>query len=290
MKLFTCADFDCKEADFVICGVPFDKNHSYREGSADAPDAIREASWELETYLLEKDIDILDLNICDIGDIETENFSELFIYAEKIIKKFKIETENKRLIMLGGDHSITFPFVSAINRVEEICVLSLDAHFDLRERYQGSENSNACVMRRVAEEIGCENLYEIGTRAAYKDDFLYAKNNNINFIPYHEIRDNGIDVVDKLIEKINKNNKKLYLSCDMDVIDSALAPGVENPEAEGLSVQELLEIIRRIFRNCDVAACDIVEVAPGYDNKNNKITPMIAARVIFEILGEWNNK
>lgn len=283
MKLFTCANFDYKEADFVICGVPYDKNHSYREGSAYAPDAIRSASWELETYLMEKDIDIEDLNICDIGNVGAENFSGLFDEAEKIVSKFK-NGDNKKLIIIGGDHSITSPFVSALSKVDDISVLSLDAHFDLREKYQDSRGSNASVMRRVAEKIGCENLYEIGIRSACKDDFIYAKNNNINFIPYHEIRDKGIGVVDELLEKIKG---KLYLSIDMDVLDSALAPGVENPEAEGLTTQQLLELIRKIFRTCDVACCDIVEVTPKYDNE---ITTMIAARTIFEILGEWSQK
>ena len=277
MKLFSCAGF-AKNPEFVICGVPFDKNYSYREGSKDAPDAIRNASWEIETYLIKKNMDIEDLNICDIGNIEVDDFSELFDCAEKILGKFK----DKKLIVIGGDHSITFPFVSAFNNIN---VLSLDAHFDLRDTYKGSRNSNACVMRRIAEEVTCKNLFEIGIRAACRKDFIYAKNNNINFIPYHEIREHGIDVVDDLLKKIKG---KLYLSIDMDIIDSALAPGVENPEAEGLNVQELLELIKKIFRTCDVAFCDVVEVAPKYDN--NGITPMLAARTIFEILGEWAEK
>ncbi len=281
MKLFSCADFDCKNSEFVICGVPFDKNHSYREGSKDASQAIRDASWEIETYLMEKDIDIEDLNICDIGDVHTDNFSDIFGYAKKTINEFK----DKKLIIMGGDHSISFPFISALNKSEDLCVLSLDAHFDLRESYQGSRDSNASVMRRVAEEIGCENLYEIGIRAACKEDFYYAKNNNINFIPYSEIREHGIAVVDCMLEKIKKTNKRLYLSVDMDVIDSSLAPGVENPEAEGLTTQEFFELIRKIFRTCDVAACDIVEVSPEYDCGG--ITAMLAARTIFEVLGEW---
>ncbi|ODS36735.1 agmatinase [Candidatus Altiarchaeales archaeon WOR_SM1_SCG] len=278
MKLFTCANFNCNEAEFVICGVPFDKNHSYRDGSADAPSAIRDASWEIETYLMEKEIDLADLKICDTGNIEVNDFSGLFERAGKIVEKFK----NKKLIIIGGDHSITFPFVSAYEKnFKNISVLTLDAHFDLREEYNGSRNSNACVMRRVAEKIGCENLYGIGIRSAYRDDFIYAKNNNINFVPYHEIRDNGIDVVDNLLEKIKG---KLYLSIDMDVVDSALAQGVENPEVEGISSQQLLELIRKIFRKCDVFCCDVVEVAPKYDNG---ITSILAARAIFEILGEW---
>ena len=281
MNLFSCSDFDCKEAEFVICGVPFDKNYSYREGSKDAPDAIRDASWEIETYLMEKDIDVEDLNICDMGNIEVDNFSGLFDGAEKVIEKVK----DKKLIVIGGDHSITFPFVSEYKKIfKNISVLSLDAHFDLREEYQDSRDSNASVMRRVSECIGCENLFEIGTRAACRDDFLFAKENNINFIPYYEIREKGLDAASVLLKKIKG---KLYLSIDMDVIDSALAPGVENPEAEGLSVQEHLELIRKIFRTCDVVACDVVEVAPKYDNG---ITSMLAARTIYEILGEWSEK
>ncbi len=281
MKLFSCSDFECTDAEFVICGAPFDKNYSYREGAADAPDAIRDASWEIETYLIEKNIDACDLSICDIGNLDSATFAAFSDNARKTVDKFR----DKKLIIIGGDHSITFPFVSEYKKIfKNISVLSLDAHFDLREEYQDSRDSNASVMRRVSECIGCENLFEIGTRAACRDDFLFAKKNNINFIPYYEIREKGLDAVDKLLKKIKG---KLYLSIDMDVIDSALAPGVENPEAEGLSVQEHLELIRKIFRTCDVVACDVVEVAPKYDNG---ITSMLAARTIYEILGEWAEK
>lgn len=280
---FNCADVECENPEFVICGVPFDKNYSYRSGSKDAPDSIRAASKEIETYLIEKDIEISELNICDIGNIKADSFSELFVEIEKIVSKFK----NKKLIFMGGDHSISLPIVSAFlkNKNFEISVLSLDAHFDLREIYLNNPNSNACVMRRIAEKIGPKNLFEIGMRSTIlRDDFLYVKENGISFVPYYEIRDKGIDVVDNLLKKIKG---KLYLSIDMDVIDSALAPGVENPEAEGLTTSQFLELIRKIFRSCDVFACDIVEVAPKYDLG---ITSIIAARTIFEILGEWTEK
>lgn len=278
MNLFNCAGFDCEKSDFVFLGVPFDKNHSYRDGSKDAPCAIRDASLEIETYLMDKDLDIEDLSICDLGDVELEDFSELFSRAKKVVG----ELNNKKLVVLGGDHSITFPFVSAFNKnFGNISVLSLDAHFDLRETYQESRDSNACVMRRVAEEIGFCNLFEIGGRSVFREDFIYARDNGISFIPYHEIRDNGLSVVDGMLKKIKG---RLYLSVDIDIVDSSLAPGVENPEPEGITVQQLLELIRKIFRECDVLACDIVEVAPKYDNG---ITTAIAARTIFEILGEW---
>lgn len=281
---FNCADIECENPEFVICGVPFDKNYSYRSSSEDAPDAIRAASKEIETYLMEKDIEISELDICDIGNIKADSFSELFVEAGKVVSKFK----DKKLIFMGGDHSVSFPIVSAFlknKNFEKISVLSLDAHFDLREIYLNSTDSNACVMRKIADEIGPKNLFEIGMRSTIsRDDFLYAKENGVSFVPYYEIRDKGIDAVDDILKKIKG---KLYLSIDMDIIDSALAPGVENPEAEGLTTPQFLELIRKIFRSCDVFACDIVEVAPKHDLG---ITPMIAARTIFEILGEWTEK
>ncbi|MCS7098487.1 MAG: agmatinase [Candidatus Methanomethyliaceae archaeon] len=264
------------EAKFVLFGVPFDSTASYRPGSRFGPAAIREASANIETWSWRNNMDFEDVKIHDVGDISIVHGDCL-----ETIKRIKetveeIHSYGKIPIMIGGEHTIT---LGAIRGLRDVAIISFDAHFDMRDEYLSNKLSHACVMRRILEELGNERLIIVGARATYKEEIEYVKENNIFYITSHEINSSShIDIISKLRDYF-KNVNKIYVSIDMDVLDPSNAPGVSNPEPEGISTSILLNILEGI---CDgrIVGFDVVEISPPYDNG---ITSVIASKIIYEM-------
>lgn len=271
MKFTNSSLLDPESCDIEIVGIPFDDNASFRKGSKNGPDAIRKSSYELETFLWDKKAEISDITYFDHENIDLENYEDLF----GILTQY----DCKRKIFLGGDHSISFPAIKSVKKShKDMYVISIDAHTDFRDIYQDNRFSNACVMRRIGEVIGFENLIEIGIRSSSKDEYEFLKD-KIDIYDLYMLRKYGLgSFLDKIYDE------KVYLSIDIDVLDPALSPGVGNPEPDGLSTYELISMVRSIFERADVVACDLVEVTPQFGD----ITAFIAARLVFEIINGWN--
>ncbi len=248
-------DTDRANAKYELMGVPFDDNATLK-GAREAPNAIRHASHRLETFLWRDKLELSDLLYYDSGDLD--------------ISHLDFDTDRRR-IFFGGDHSITYPlFKYYFERQALTKMVVIDAHADFRDTYLNNRYSNACVMRRVAELAGFENVIEVGIRSASWDEYEFMKDR--------------ISIYDEDIDEIPHD--KLYLSIDIDVLDPGIAPGVEDPEPCGLSLAALIALVRRIISEGDVIACDIVEVNPSLDVKNG-ITSINAARLVFEILAAY---
>lgn len=274
---FADADKDFKSAKFIILGAPFDATSSFRAGARLAPNAIREASWNFESYLLEYDIDLADIPVCDAGSLEEHGNPDDFVNAVEEAAR-KILTQKKFPILIGGEHSLT---IGAANAFENITVIILDAHMDFRNEYLGIKNSHACVTRRVSEIVGIENIICLGIRSCSKNEIEDAKAQKLKYYTVSEIKKKGIA---EIIKK-SKLKDKIYLSIDMDVVDPAFAPGVGNPEPLGLTAQEVLDCIAQVAPN--LVGCDIVEVCPPYDNGN---TSVLAAKIIRSLIAVvWKN-
>ncbi len=266
-----------EKAEFVVLGVPYDGTSTYRAGARFGPQAIREASLNIETYSLRSGLDVEDLAICDIGNLHVaDNLSKtlerLTLVTSAILKASKFP------VILGGEHSITLGAVRALGKATAI--LDFDAHMDLRDEYMGSKLSHTTFMRRLAEEIGAEKIVQVGVRAICKEDLNFAKKSGLKYIPAHEIRQSGPRQTAKILQKILRPYRKVYLTIDMDVLDPAFAPAVGNPEPDGISTTILLDILHEI---CDkrFLGFDLVEVAPHYDTG---ATSVQAAKIIFELL------
>jgi agmatinase len=165
-------------------------------------------------------------------------------------------------------------------KASKTAVVSFDAHLDLRDEFMELKLSHTTFMRRINEEVKPAKIIEVGTRAVCKEELVYAKTAGIEFFTAHQIRRMGSEkVANQLKEKLEKC-KNVYLSIDMDVLDPAYVPAVQNPEPEGLETPILLDILCSI---CDkrVVGFDVVEVAPNYDQG---VTAIQAAKVIFEML------
>jgi len=266
-----------EEANYAILGVPFDVTSTYRVDARSAPLAIREASLNIETYSFRAGIDIEDLKIHDLGDLHvTGNAPETLKRVEQVVKELLMT--KKVPVLMGGEHTITLGAVRAIGK--NVAVLDFDAHLDTRNEYMNLKVSHTTFMRRINEQVKPTRIVEVGTRAVCKEELDYANKAGINFITAQEIRKHSVEQTAKKIENLLKGAKKIYLTVDMDVLDPAFAPAVQNPEPDGLCAHTLYDLLHEV---CDerIAAFDVVEVAPHYDNG---VTAIQAAKTMFEIL------
>jgi len=266
------------EADYVILGVPFDVTSTYRTGARFGPTAIREASLNIETYSFSSGVDVEDLRLHDLGDLHvTGDAEETLKRLEKVVAE--LLEEKKIPVLIGGEHTITLGAARAFK--ERTCaVISFDAHLDLRNEYMSLKTSHTTFMRRLNEQVKPKRLIEIGTRAVCREELAYAKKTGINYFTADQIRSEGVDDTLKKIESLIGDAKQVYLTVDLDVLDPAFVPAVQNPEPNGLCSHMFYILLNGL---CDsrVAAFDVVEVAPNYDNGNSAVQ---VARTIFEML------
>jgi agmatinase len=266
-----------KEANYVILGVPFDVTSTYRTGARFAPTAIREASLNIEGYSFRAGVDVENLKLCDLGDLHvTGDASATLKRLEQVTKEI---LEAKKLpVLIGGEHTITLGSARAAGK--NIAILDFDAHLDLRNEYMNLTVSHTTFMRRINEQAKPQKIIEVGTRAVCKEEYDYAKKADISFIPAQQVRRDGAEKTAKNIKNLLKDAEKIYLTIDLDVLDPAFAPGVQNPEPDGLCTHHLYDTLSEV---CDerLVAFDVVEDTPPYDNG---VTAILAAKTIFEVL------
>jgi agmatinase len=176
--LFADADSTLDDSNFAIFGVPFDKTSSFRTGAAEAPDAIREASHNFETYKFEHGEDIESIRFCDLGNLEEFDSVDIMMRGVEAFSKDLVD-KGKFPIALGGEHSMSPAIVKSF---EGIGVISLDAHLDFRNEYEGQKNSHACSTRRIGEVVGVENVVPIGVRSMSKEENIAAEELGLRFI------------------------------------------------------------------------------------------------------------
>ena len=266
-----------EEAEYVIFGAPLDVTSTYRSGSRFAPLAIREASLNIETYSFRAGIDVEDLKIHDIGDLHVTGEVDETLKRLELVTKDLLDAK-KMPVVIGGEHTITLGVMRSLG--ENVALVSFDAHLDMRNEYMGLTTSHTTFMRRIKEQINPTKILEIGTRAVCKEELNYAKKSNIQFLTVQQIRRDGVEETTKKIDTLLADCEKIYLTIDMDVLDPAFAPAVQNPEPDGLDTHIFLDLLGKV---CDrrIVAFDLVEVAPHYDKG---VTAVQAAKTIFEVL------
>lgn len=265
-KIFADANSNYEKARYVICGVPFDGTSCFRSGSRLAPDEIRAASYNFETYSRYFDFDLEDANIHDAGNLEVgdnidDTLSSISEHAVRFINDDKIP------IMLGGEHSLSYPFVRACkDKYPEIGFVVLDAHMDLREEYDNKKNSHACISRRVIEDLTGRYL-SIGVRSGTRQEYEYARQNNIRMFTSEDIFEKGIEEI--ISEFKNYIKGPVYLSIDMDAVDPAYAPALGTPEPYGITPRDVRAVISALAP--DVVGFDLMEIAPSFDSGGTAI-------------------
>jgi len=279
---FADASKDFSSSKFIIFGVPFDGTSSFRHGSKFAPEEIRKASYNLESYILEHDIELSDVPIHDMGNVGTlDEFGDSKEVIEIVYSTLNQILPDKFPIMLGGEHSITVGAAKALKKLKDVGIIFIDAHADFRDQYLGNRYSHACTARR-AYEILDGKVFSLGIRSVSKEEVEDAKKLNYKWISAYEFHKLGWkEAIKEALHILDVG--KIYLSIDIDGIDPSYAPGTGTPEFFGITPTDVKNIIG--FLGDRLIGADITEVSPPYDNGN---TSILAARLIQEIIAiKW---
>ncbi len=257
-----------ENAEIIMLGLPFDGTVSYRPGSRFAPEQIRLASWGLEEYSPYFDKHLEDCNFHDAGDLEFPlgNTVKSLDLIEKNVRE--IYKDGKKVFGIGGEHLVTLPEIKAVSEFyKNLAIVHFDAHTDLREEYLGEPLSHSAVIRHVGNIIGFENIKQIGIRSGMKEEFDLMKKYNTQIFDYSEL--------DCL------KNKPIFVTVDLDVLDTSIMPGTGTPECGGLKFNDLIGWFKYLS-HFNIVGADVVELAPDYDASG--VSTVVAAKVIRELL------
>ena len=229
-----------KKAKYVVFGVPFDVTSTYRTGARFGPNAIRQASLNLESHSFRSGVDVEDLALHDLGDLHASTSPKRTVDMTKLVVADALEAK-KLPVAIGGEHTITLGMMKGLgDKAEKTALVSFDAHLDLRKEFMGLTLSHTTFMRLINEEVKPAKIVEVGTRAVCKEERDYAEASGIEFFTAQQIRKEGAArIAEKLKEELEPY-KSVYLTVDMDVLDPAFAPAVQNPEPDGLDTFVLL--------------------------------------------------
>ena len=268
------------KADYAILGVPFDVTSTYRAGARFGPTAIRQASLNIETYSFRSGVDVEDLRLHDLGDLHVSSDTAKTLEMLELVIGDILKT-GKVPVTIGGEHTITFGIAKGLARkASTTAIVSFDAHLDMRDEFLGLKMSHTTFMRRINEEVRPAKIVEVGTRAVCREELRYARKAGIEFLTTQQIRKEGTKRTIEQLRETLASYKNVYVSVDMDILDPAFVPAVQNPEADGLEMHSLLDILAGV---CDkrVVGFDVLEIAPDYDRG---VSAIQAAKVIFEML------
>ncbi|MHC1588999.1 MAG: agmatinase [Methermicoccaceae archaeon] len=269
-----------EDALFVLFGVPFDASSCFRGGSRHAPAALREASYCFETYDHALGIDLVDVPMCDIGDLEPYGGAEemlSLVYTE--MKRHM--GEGKIPIMMGGEHTLTIGGVkAACEHYDDVGLLVLDAHLDLRQEYGGIQYSHACTSYQCLKVLPVSRYASIGIRSGSKEEYERVRSMGITYASAQDVHERGIkEVLWGVLDRLEC--EKVYLSIDADVVDPAYAPAVSTPEPFGLSAEDVRHTIRALAPM--VVGMDVMEITPHYDGGQ---TALLFSRLLRDFIAE----
>lgn len=278
------------QADFAVYGLPFDCAIGYRPGQRLAPRAIRDMStrfamnWGPENpgyWDIEEDRYYLKgARLADVGDVDPLYFDldHLERSAREVIGG--ILRAGAVPVGLGGDHSVTFPMIQAFEGAGDLSVVQIDAHLDFTDEIHGFTRSNSSPIRRASELSFVKDVTVLGIRGLRTNPEAYAaaRNRGNRVVLQSQIRREGIEAALGALPK----GKRVYVTIDIDALDPAVAPGTSSPEFQGMSVEELRAILRRVAETNQVAGIDLVEVNPYLDVSG--MTSLLAARTLVEFM------
>jgi len=264
-----------EDARVALFGVPFDRTCSFRGGSRFAPAAIRQASYNFETYMMDHQRDLLGVPFADLGD--TASFASTAEMVPGVSKMASdIVEAGKVPIVLGGEHSLAPAVVRAFPK--DIGVIGIDAHLDFRDSYLDDKWSHACSARRIADHVGVENVIYMGVRSYSKEEREDLERLGLTYVSAYEIHDRGIVATTmRALKEIDRD--RVYLTIDMDGIDPAYAPAVGNPEPFGLAPLQVKKAIGLLGPM--LVGMDLNEVSPAWDFGQ---TSLLAARLVREAI------
>ncbi|MEW5996292.1 MAG: agmatinase [Candidatus Micrarchaeota archaeon] len=262
-----------EDAKVCIIPVPYEATVCFRKGAKNGPAALLRASYEVEDYDIELGREVIEegfhvMEPLKIADGEKpENVLEMVrATASKVYKDDKIP------VVIGGEHSISIGAVQAL-KDEDISVLQIDAHSDLREEFEGSRYSHACAARRMRELV--DSMAQVGIRSATRECIEYLDSIGKKDTMFFE-RDYDIDEILDIL------GDRVYITLDMDGFDSSLVPAVGTPQPAGLLWHDFIDICRAVGKEKEIVGFDVVELAPINDNP---ASDLVAAKALYKLAG-----
>ena len=282
---------DKVDADIAVLGIPYDGATAMRPGSRQAPRAIRDASGRFGFLGKEKTNGFYDINrnktflkdikLVDCGDVDIMYFKE----QENLLKIKNSVTQllNKNClpVILGGDHSISYPVLSAYEKFEPLTVILFDAHLDYRNEIAGLKLTNNSPFRRAYELGFIKQIINFGIRGikSTEKDIIKSREHGHLIFSNYDIFDNSLA---SIMSKIPEDIGNYYISIDIDGLDPSIAPGTESPEAEGLSFRDVKQIGIELSKRGNLVGLDLVEVNPYLDH--SELTQHIAVQLLIEVM------
>jgi len=258
------------EAKVVLIPVPYDGTSTWQKGADKGPDAFLDASENMELYDIETRTEVYKKGIY-LAPPVTENSS-----PEKMVEAVYKTTKNylkqeKFVTLFGGEHSLSIGSIKAFNEsFEELTVVQLDAHADLRKEYEGSSCNHACAMHEASKTA---NLVQVGIRSMDAEELDYMDENQVYFA--HDLYEDWMD------DAIGQMTANVFLTIDLDAFDPSIMPSTGTPEPGGLFWYETLDFLKMIFKKKNVVGFDIVELCP---RKEERSSDFLAAKLYYKML------
>jgi agmatinase len=264
--------YSYSESGIIIVPVPYDETSTWIKGADKGPDAVLDASVSLEFYDVETSSEAHLKGINTIAPILEKETPQKLVKAvyDTILS---VLSEKKFPVIIGGNHTVSIGAVKAFSEYfDNLSVLQLDAHTDMRQIYEGSEFNHACAMARAHEFA---SLVQVGIRSMAAEELPFVETDRIFFS--HELYYDK-SLYKKALDKLTDN---VYITIDLDVFDPSLMPSTGTPEPGGPSYFELLHFLRDIIKARNVVGFDVVELCPS---PTNKAPDFIAAKIIYQLL------
>ena len=262
-------------AAVAILPFPYEGGVSYGKGAAGAPEQVLRASHYLELYDEVYGHEFHTAGITTAAPPAIPSDAAGMIQAMETASSALLN-QGKFVCVLGGDHSVSSGFFNALHRIRGVkSVIQIDAHTDLREEYEGSRLSHACVMARIRQHT--RHTLHIGIRSMSKPESVRIKEQHIPCVTMHDLRAGKIDIGHYLEQLPDP----VFLTFDVDALDWSIISSTGTPEPGGLLWHETMEILEKIFFTKDVAGCDIVELAANPADANS---PFAAAKLLYKMI------
>jgi agmatinase len=264
-----------ESAETVLIPVPYDGTSTWIKGADKGPEAFLDASANMELYDIETKSEPYKNGVF-LADPVSENSSPEAM-TESVYQTTKSFLEKDKLVTLfGGEHSISIGAIRAFyEKFEDLTVIQIDAHSDLRQEYHGSKCNHACALAEAQKHT---NLIQIGIRSMDTEELPYLDKKKVFFA--HDIcnRNNWVKDVLKL------TTKNVYITIDLDAFDPSIMPSTGTPEPGGLTWYQVMKLLKRIFKRTNVVGWDINELCP---NPNAKASDFLAAKLYYRMLAEY---
>lgn len=260
------------QAEIVLIPVPYDGTSTYGKGADKGPDAILDASENMELYDIETRSEVYKQGVFIAPTVNEDASPEAMTEAVDSNVSDYI-SKGKFVTMLGGEHSVSIGSIRAFNRkYNNLSVLQLDAHSDLRPEYMGSACNHACALHEASKTC---NTVQVGIRSMDTVELPFVKEEN--FFTSYAIRNNP-DWQNDVLSRLTDN---VYITIDLDAFDPSIMPSTGTPEPGGLLWNETLDLLKKVFKKCNVVGFDIVELAPI---KDLHAPDFLAAKLYYKML------